>query len=74
MRRLDIGVASYKNPACLRGTLASIQANSVTDWRCFILMSGNDSEDNQTANEIAREFAGVDSRFVLVDRNPTQDS
>ena len=74
MRRLDIGVASYKNPACLRGTLASIQQNSTTAWRCFILMSGNTSEENCDANLVAREFAAVDNRFVLVDRNPTQDS
>lgn len=74
MRRLDIGVASYKNPGCLRGTLASIQQNSTTQWRCFILMSGNTSEENCQANQVAREFAGVDNRFVLVDRNPQQDS
>lgn len=74
MRRFDIGVASYKNPNALRQTLASVQQNSTTNWRCFILMSGNASEENQTANLVAREFAGVDNRFVLVDRLPTHES
>jgi hypothetical protein len=43
VRRLDIGVASYRNPEKLRATLASIEAMSTTDWRCFIVHNPSDA-------------------------------
>lgn len=45
-RRLDIGVASYRNAAKLRRTLESIRRQSVTDWRCFIIHNPSEGDDD----------------------------
>lgn len=70
MRRLDIGVASYRNPEKLRKTLQSIGKMSTTDWRCFIIhnpSSGmkdlNDGVEQQTLEVIS---LATDPRFVPV--------
>lgn len=62
-RRLDIGVASYGASESLRRTLASIRANSVTDFRCLVI--DNPGPDPETRNVIER-FAAEDQRFILV--------
>ena len=45
-RRLDIGVASYRNAAKLRRTLEAIRRQSVTDWRCFIIHNPSPGDDD----------------------------
>lgn len=66
MRRLDIGVASYKNPVKLRRTLESIERCSKTHWRCFIVHNPAEGEADATAREVINEFAARDPRFVPV--------
>lgn len=65
MRRLDIGVASYRNPEKLRATLASIEAMSTTDWRCFIVHNVPDEGDDP-AWRIGWDAANSDDRFHFI--------
>jgi GT2 family glycosyltransferase len=66
-RRLDLGVASYRNPEKLRKTLETIEANSWTDWRCFVV----DNPDSVTADgtkalRVAMDAANLNSRFKVI--------
>jgi GT2 family glycosyltransferase len=63
MRRLDIGVASYRNAEKLRRTLDSIRRQSVTDWRCFVIH--NPSEGDEDARSVIAAMT-EDPRFVPV--------
>ncbi len=72
MRKLDIGVASYRNPDKLRATLASIEAMSTTDWRCFIVHNPSDDTDGEAARKVAIEFCLRDNhhfQFVPLPEN-----
>jgi GT2 family glycosyltransferase len=66
-RRLDIGVASYLNPKKLEATLLSIEKQSVTDWRCFIVHNPavSQEEDFETRTVIAAAEKR-NARFVAV--------
>jgi GT2 family glycosyltransferase len=64
VRRLDIGVASYRNPEKLKATLLSIEAQSVTDWRCFIIHNPSDDDFETKAVIAAAEKRNI--RFVAV--------
>lgn len=64
MRRLDIGVASYRGLEKLRATLESIARMSVTDWRCFIVH--NPSDDDAAVRDLVDRAGKHDSRFVPV--------
>jgi GT2 family glycosyltransferase len=63
MRRLDIGIASYRNPEKLRATLASIEAMSTTDWRCFIVHNESADFDGSEALRIAHAACDRNERF-----------
>ena len=65
MRRLDIGVASYRNPEKLRATLASIEAMSTTDWKCFIVHQ--QSPDDALAMEYAMGAMDRNRRFSIIE-------
>lgn len=65
-RRLDIGVASYKNPDKLRATLESIEKHSVTDWRCLVIHNPAEGEADAQARVVIAEFAARNPRFVPV--------
>lgn len=64
MRRLDIGMASYGNPARLQVALSQLAAHSATDWRCFIVH--NPGGDGDEAARGVIEQAAADPRFVPV--------
>ena len=64
-RRLDVGVASYRNPEKLRKTLETIQANSWTDWRCFIVHNIGGGPEGPEAYAIANQAAHLNSRFIV---------
>lgn len=66
MRRLDIGVASYRNPGKLRRTLETIEHSSSTDWRCFIIHNPSDGHDDQEAREVIEDAVRRNARFVAV--------
>ena len=51
-RRLDIGIASYGNPARLGACLRSIAAHSVTDYRVFVIHNPGSQQDAQTRQVI----------------------
>jgi glycosyltransferase involved in cell wall biosynthesis len=61
--RLDIGIASYGNMEKLKATMDSIVANSVTDWRCFII--DNPGPDPETRPMI-EAYCEKDPRFIAV--------
>jgi GT2 family glycosyltransferase len=65
MRRLDIGVSSYGNPARLHQTLALIEAQSLTDWRCFVVHNPG-AGDDAPAREVLAGFAARNHRFVPI--------
>jgi GT2 family glycosyltransferase len=65
VRRLDIGVASYGNAVRLRQTLASIEAQSATDWRCFVIHNPG-AEDDAQAREVVAGFAARNNRFIPI--------
>lgn len=65
-RRLDIGIASFRNPEKLRATLASIQNNSVTDWRCIIVHNPSEGEADEQARAVIIEAERNDPRFVAL--------
>lgn len=64
-RRLDLGVASYRNPDRLRKTLETIEANSWTDWRCFIVHNVSEDEDGCEAQRVAYAAQTMNTRFVV---------
>lgn len=70
MRRLDIGIASYRNPDKLRTTIRSIQEMSTTDWRCLIINNPSGSLDDRAVH-VVLDDATKDPRFIVVnmDRN-----
>lgn len=61
-RRLDLGIASYRKTDKLRKTLECLVANSVTDWRCFVVDNASGAE----TKEIICEFAARNSRIIPV--------
>jgi GT2 family glycosyltransferase len=65
-RRLDIGVASYRNPAKLRATLESIEKHTHSDWRCFVVHNPSDDIEGNTAAGIIRQAKLSNSRIVPV--------
>lgn len=64
-RRLDIGIASYGNPQALRRTLASLTAQSRTDYRAFVIHNPGGSGDEQ-ARAVISEFAAANGRIIPV--------
>ena len=64
-RRLDVGIASYRNPDRLRKTLETIEANSWTDWRCFIIHNVSEDEDGCEAQRVAYAAQTMNTRFVV---------
>jgi GT2 family glycosyltransferase len=64
-RRLDVGIASYRNPERLRKTLETIEANSWTDWRCFIIHNVSEDEDGCEAQRVAYAAQTMNTRFVV---------
>jgi GT2 family glycosyltransferase len=63
-RRLDIGVASYRNPEKLRATLASIEAQSRTDWRCHIVHNPSSDEEGTRAVAVISDARCRNERFL----------
>jgi GT2 family glycosyltransferase len=63
-RRVDIGVASYRNPDKLRKTLESIEAMSHTDWRCFIVHNDSSDDADLAASKVMQQAARSNQRFV----------
>ncbi len=63
-RRLDIGVASYRNPDRLCATLASIARKSQTDFRCLIFHNPSDNAADEAACAAVIQDAVLDPRFV----------
>lgn len=64
MRRLDIGIASYRNPERLRKTLESIERRSQTDWRCFIIHNPSECAAHTEAVRVINEAVSRNERFV----------
>lgn len=64
MRRLDIGVVSYKNPQRLEAALRSIEQQSSTDWRCFIIH--NPSDGDLADRAVIHDAACRNARFVPI--------
>lgn len=62
MPRLDLGIASYRNPQRLAATIASIQQHSVCDLRIFVIH--NPSEDDAETRAVIESAAAGDSRIV----------
>lgn len=62
-RRLDIGIASYRNPEKLRKTLETIEAMSWTDWRCSIVQNMDESVGSREALSIALRAEDLNVRF-----------
>lgn len=70
MRKLDIGIASYRNSEKLRKTVESIREMSRTDWRCIIVNNPTHTAEDGIVGQALYEIA-QDPRFVIVkmDRN-----
>lgn len=62
---LAIGVASYGNPVKLRATLESIQRQTVSDYRLFVIHNPGAAEDD-AAREVIKECANANSRIVPI--------
>jgi glycosyltransferase involved in cell wall biosynthesis len=58
-------VASYRNPERLRKTLETIEANSWTDWRCFIVHNISPDLEGLNAVDVAENAARMNSRFTV---------
>lgn len=63
MRRLDIGIASYKAPDKLARTIDALKRHSVTDWRLFIIHNPADGDDE---TRFLIDEAAKDLRIVPV--------
>lgn len=63
-RRLDIGVASYRNPERLAQTLSDIEAMSRTDWRCFIIHNPSEGPEDDAAMGVTRQAVARNPRFL----------
>lgn len=66
MRRLDIGIASYRNPEKLSVTLESVRTRSITEFACKIIHNATDDAEGKAALGIAERMVARDSRFSLV--------
>lgn len=62
MRRLDVGIASFRKTDRLRTTLESLIQHSTTDWRCFVV----DNASGPETRGIISEFAARDGRIIPV--------
>jgi len=61
-RRLDIGIASYGNPAGLQRLLESLMKTCTTDWRAVIVVNSHpDQEQNDAVNRILKGWEDIDS-------------
>lgn len=60
--KLDIGVCSYRNPERLKATLESIEKQTSSDWRCFIIH--NPAPDDNDAREVILQASQRNKRFV----------
>lgn len=63
-RRLDLGIASYRNPDALRQCLAEIATRSRCDLRVFVIH--NPSEGDEETVKIIQSAATSDRRFLPV--------
>lgn len=63
MPRIRIFLCTYRRPHLLRRALASLLAQSLTDWVCEL---HNDAPDDDTPREILAELAPEDPRFTLI--------
>lgn len=62
--RLDIGIASYRNPEKLAKTIETLTRFSHSDWRCFVVHNPSD-DDIDTLKVIQRGYQS-DNRVVPV--------
>ena len=65
MRRLDIGICSFRNPEKLRKCLQSVADLSTTDFRCLIVHNASDDEESAQALDVANTWRTWDGRFVV---------
>lgn len=65
-RRLDIGVVSYKNPQKLQRALESIERQSRTDWRCFIVHNPAEGPEDAAARQVIEAARNRDAHFVPI--------
>ena len=65
VRKLDIGVCSYRNPDKLRRCLESIAAMSTTDFHCLIVHNDSDDEESRRAEAVSLQWACFDNRFTV---------
>lgn len=64
MRRLDIGIASYRNPEALQKTLDNIEQYSTTDWKCYIIH--NPAEGDEKTRNIIAHFVSKNPKFIPI--------
>ena len=65
MRRLDIGISSYRNPEKLKRCLESVAAMSTTDWRCLIVHNSSGDVEGGDAYRVAENMQADDRRFIF---------
>lgn len=63
MRRFDLGIASYGSPDKLAAAIASLQRNSTTDWRVFVVDNPHPTDD---VRGLLSSIASQDPRIVPV--------
>lgn len=68
MRKLTIGVASYRNPDKLRRALASVERMSRTDWECVIVHNHTEDEAGYGALDLAKGAAKQIPRFRAIEQ------
>jgi len=76
-RRLDIGIASYGNPAGLAACIDSIKVKSRTDWRLFVIQNPHpDPEMNKQVDQVishafwAADYPAASDKLTVI-RMPT---
>lgn len=62
MRRLDIGVTSFRAPDKLVRTIEAIRQNARTDWRLFIIHNPSDGDDE---TRFILDQAAQDQRIIV---------
>lgn len=62
--KIDLGVASFKNPERLKATLASIEKQTSSEWRCFIIH--NPAPDDGETRDIIMQASHRNKQFVPV--------
>ena len=66
MRRLDIGIASFRSPDKLRQTIRMVQKFSTTEWRLFIVHNDDRSQESLDAINVANDARANDERIVII--------